>query len=218
MFANKTYYHVDEPVRSGRTGGLGLFFLVATLLLAMTIGYLVLINQSPELSALAKPDILVEERLAELSSQQTDFIKIEKLGLVLPFTASKDSWVPASGWHKLPERGNPKDGGNFIIGALRHKVGLTPNQTIANSPFYHLDKLIAGDVVEVSYAGQLYYYQVKSTGSVEPGIVAHEAELSGSRLTMFTATASGETDGFVVVEAEPVVLGGAANSSGGLLF
>lgn len=57
--------------------------------------------------------------------------------------------------------GDPASGGTMVLGAQRLNVGVTPAETTAQSPFYHLDKLQPGDELFVDWQGKRYVYQVK---------------------------------------------------------
>lgn len=43
-------------------------------------------------------------------------------------------------WHRLPERGNPEKGGNFILTGHSFVWGYTPQEVTKQSVFYHLAK------------------------------------------------------------------------------
>lgn len=104
--------------------------------------------------------------------------------------------------HRVPENGNPKDGGNYVLAAHRFTLGLTPAQTRAQSPFYHIDQMKVGDEVYVDYSGVRYAYKITATKTVAPSDVAIEDKTSDAQLTVYSCTLSGANDGRVVLFAK----------------
>lgn len=105
--------------------------------------------------------------------------------------------------NRSPASGNPKDGGNFVIAAHRFNLGLTPNQTRARSPFYHIDKLDSGDEIYVDYKGTRYVYKVTERKNVPPTAVEIEQRTDENQLTMYSCELSGPKAGREVIIAKP---------------
>ena len=133
-----------------------------------------------------------------------DRIYIEKLGIDMPIKAGDASVMKDSIWHRLPERGDPVKGGNFILSAHRWKTGKSPAETIAQSPLYNADRLQVGDDLFVDFEGRRYKYQIYETYQVKPNQVEIEAPVvpgDQAKLTLYTCTLKGASDGRVVIQA-----------------
>ncbi len=138
-----------------------------------------------------------------LPAPQKDELYIPKIGVNVPI-ATGESALNDGAWHRYPERGNPVNGGNFILAAHRFEIGLTPGETARKSPFYHIDKLSIGDQIIVDFQGQRYGYQITSHESVKPDQVAIEAPSTEPKLTLYTCTLKGQSDGREVFIAKPL--------------
>lgn len=106
--------------------------------------------------------------------------------------------------HRAPTSGNPKDGGNFVVAAHRFTLGLTPSQTRAKSPFYHIDKMNVGDQIYVDYEGVRYAYRIDQKKTVAATAVEIEDRTEKPRLTLYSCELSGSRDGREVLFASPV--------------
>lgn len=202
----KTYYHIDEPQKVRGNQKRKKWPLLVAALMFGAGAYLFVLLQSPEIvpQASASPD---DEKV--LIGKNENFIKIERINLLVPFYAGDSELTLEKGaWHRYPERGDPEKGGNFILSAHRFKLGLTPNETKERSPFYHLDKLQDKDTVDIYYKGQWYSYQIKKRYSVKPNAVEIEAPSDEAKLTIYSCTLGGSADGRVVIEATPFVRAG----------
>lgn len=85
--------------------------------------------------------------------------------------------------------GDPKEGGNYVLTANRFSLGLTPMETKAKSPFYHLDKLSAGDDIYIDYQGIRYAYKVEERKAVED-VTQVEERTDEPQLTLYTTEAA----------------------------
>lgn len=128
-------------------------------------------------------------------------IQIGKMNLEVPFFEGGADSLDKGAWHRYPERGNPRDGGNFILSAHRFNIGLTPAETKVRSPFYKLDSLKTGDDIRVFYNHQWYDYQVTRLYSVKPDAVEIEAPSEEPKLTLYSCSLAGSADGRYVIEA-----------------
>lgn len=133
-----------------------------------------------------------------LAAPQGDKIYIPKIGVSVDLIEGNASALERGAWHRFPERGDPIEGGNFIVSAHRFSLGATPGQTRTKSPFYHIDKLVVGDQILVDYKGKRYGYEIIEEKSVKPSQVEIEAPLKDNeepKMTLYTCTLKGETDG-----------------------
>lgn len=129
-------------------------------------------------------------------------IQISKIDLEVPFYEGGAAVLDQGAWHRYPERGNPKDGGNFILSAHRFQIGVTSVATKRQSPFYNLEKLEVNDSLRIFYKGQWYDYKVNKKYQVKPNEVAIEAPSSQAKLTLYSCTLKGSADGRIVIEAQ----------------
>ncbi len=103
-------------------------------------------------------------------------------------------------WRR-PATGDPKKGGNTVLVAHRYAT-IGGNRA---STFYHLPKLVAGDLIYVVWDGVLYTYKVESTETVLPTQVQIEAPTEDDRLTLYTCTPLWTASHRFVVHALPVI-------------
>ncbi|MFO0971215.1 MAG: sortase [Candidatus Saccharimonadales bacterium] len=134
-------------------------------------------------------------------------VYIPKIGVNVPLLTGGAEALEKGSWHRFPERGDPVEGGNFIVSAHRFSLGATPGKTRQKSPFYHIDKLDVGDQIIVDFDGKRYGYEITTHEEVKPTQVEIEAQITSSqpvRLTLYTCTLKGETDGREVFFAKPL--------------
>lgn len=130
-------------------------------------------------------------------------IVIPKIGVNIHYAPGVESLDRGAQW-RYPERGNPFDGGNFIVAAHRFSIQPTPQGTIEKSPFYRVDQLAVDDEVLVDYNGKRYLYKIAKIFDVKPTQVEIEAPSDTPTLTMYTCSLGGVADGRVVLLAKPV--------------
>lgn len=106
--------------------------------------------------------------------------------------------------HRLPERGNPEKGGNFILTGHSFVWGYTPQEVTKQSVFYHLVEVNIGDEIIVHWNGKKYIYTVKEKTTVKPDAIEVEKTSNKPVLTIYTCTTGGASDGRVVIIAEPL--------------
>lgn len=136
-------------------------------------------------------------------SKDENRIIIPKIGVNIHYAPGTASLDKGAEW-RYPERGNPKEGGNFIIAAHRFSIQPTPQSTIEKSPFYQVDKLTIGDQVLVDYNGLRYLYKISKIFDVKPSQTEIEARSDTPVLTLYTCSLGGSSDGRVVLLADPV--------------
>lgn len=140
-----------------------------------------------------------------LPQQGNDRLYIQKLGVNAPIRVGGAEVMNNGGvWHRLPKLGDPISGGNFILSAHRWHTGKTPAETIAQSPFYNMDRVQTGDNIFVDFEGKRYKYVVYETYQVKPDQTEIEAPLASGedpKMTLYTCTLKGSSDGRVVIQA-----------------
>ena len=104
--------------------------------------------------------------------------------------------------HRAPESGDPKEGGNYVIAAHRFTLGITPAQTRAKSPFYHIDQMKVGDQIYIDFAGIRYAYKIFKKETVAATDVAIENRTTDPQLTVYSCGLSGSRDGRDVLFAK----------------
>jgi|SRR5687768_10930137 len=135
---------------------------------------------------------------AEITEQR---LYIPRLSLNLAY---KDDKKILNGglWHRFPDRGDPEQGGNFILAGHRFEIGLTPGDTKRRSPLYHMNKIQTGDYIYADFNGKRYQYKVTRKYTVKPTQTEIEATSDTAKMTLYTCTLRGEADGREVLEAE----------------
>jgi sortase A len=140
----------------------------------------------------------VQQHAAELAEQR---LYIPRLSLNLQYES--DQRVLNNGlWHRYPERGEPEKGGNFILAGHRFELGLTPGETRRKSPLYHIDKIQVGDYIYADFNGKRYQYEITRRYTVKPNQTEIEAPSDTPKMTMYTCTFKGTSDGREVLEAK----------------
>jgi len=177
--------------------------LVAVILFASGLYLLVLVltPNVPVLYPIEKIDI------AALPGPKEDRIYIPKIGVNVELLTGGAEVLDQGAWHRYPERGDPVEGGNFIVSAHRFSLGVTPGKTRQKSPFYHINKLEVGDQIIVDSAGKRYGYEITKHTEVKPDQVEIEAPLADNEdphMTLYTCTFKGESDGREVYFAKPL--------------
>ena len=200
MSKKAVYYSADQKQHSNKR----LKRLVITLASLLLIGggvYLLLLTQASNLPISSSIDLNTSDDANDMRNR----IQIEKMGVEVPyFNDNTPATLEKGAWWRFPDRGNPEDGGNFIISAHRFYIGRTPQGTRARSPFYKLDKLETGDKIRVFYEKKWYDYQVTKKYSVKPDATEIEAKTDEPKLTLYTCSLKGSADGRVVIDAEPL--------------
>lgn len=129
-------------------------------------------------------------------------VYIPKIGVNIPYGSGDVSVLEHGAWWRSPASGNPQDGGNFVLAAHRFEMGWTPMQTARKSPLYHIEKLAVNDEIIVDYQQKRYTYKVVEIYRVAPTATDIEAPTEGKRLTLYTCTLGGASDGREVIIAE----------------
>jgi sortase A len=171
-------------------------------MILMAVGiYILVLVLSPKLPLPQIGQSTIDLNTKDDAEDDRNRIQISKMNLEVPFFEGGADSLDKGAWHRYPERGNPKDGGNFILSAHRFTIGLTPAETKLRSPFYKLDDLKAGDDVRIFYNHTWYDYQVTRLYDVKPDAVEIEAPSEDAKLTLYSCSLAGSADGRHVVEA-----------------
>lgn len=132
-----------------------------------------------------------------------DTLIIPKISVNAPINpGGKQTLDNGAIWHRQPQNGNPVDGGNFVLAGHRYQFAITPDKTIQNSVLYDLDKLKLGDKILVDWQKKRYTYKVTKIYSVKPNAVEIEERSLKPKMTLYTCTLAGSTDGRIVIEAK----------------
>lgn len=180
---------------------------VALPVMGVLVGAYVLFNSlAPAMPIYAaSPDETVKKLTATKPALNENRLYIPKINVdIAAVTIDSDETLALEkgAVHRSPESGNPKDGGNYVLAAHRFQLGFTPQQTRKKSPFYHIDKLDAGDEVYVDYDGIRYAFKVVERKFVEPTAVEVEAKTEKDQLTLYTYELAGPDASREVVIAE----------------
>lgn len=189
-----------EGVRSKRSALHYLLLFVASLSLIGGI-YLLILVLTPNIPLLYPAK---EINVKTLSQPAGNMVYIPKIGVRTKINTGGPEALDDGAWHRFPERGDPVRGSNFIISAHRFEIGLTPAETRRRSPFYHINKLEVGDHIIVDFSGKRYGYEVTEKTSVKPTQIEIEAPTEEARLTLYTCTLKGRSDGREVIYAKPL--------------
>lgn len=165
--------------------------------------YLLLLVASPEIGLHFAKQNLAQSVPKEATALTERRLYVPRLGLNLPYGDTERA-LDDGLWHRSPERGNPEIGGNFILAAHRFQLALTPAETNRKSPLYHIDKMKIGDYIYADFNGKRYQYEISNIFRVTPTQVEIEAPSEQPKLTLYTCTLGGTSDGREVLEARLV--------------
>src|SRR5690606_24598101 len=154
--------------------------------------YIILLSLSPQIDFVPTPYRLND---SDDILDKRNRVQIEKIGLEVPYQSGGLEALNKGVWWRHADRGNPKDGGNFILSAHRFYIGLTTKGTKARSPLYKLEDVQVGDKIRVFYEGDWYGYDVVKKYTVKPDAVEIEAPSTEAKMTLYTCTLGGTYDG-----------------------
>lgn len=174
---------------------------IATACFASGIYMLVLIS-SPAIAPLIYVKPITVSSLPKPEKLENRIV-IPKIGVNISYAPGEASLNKGAQW-RYPERGNPKDGGNFIIAAHRLSIQATPASTVEKSPFYSVDKMAVNDKIVIDYDGVRYGYEIESIKRVKPTDVYIEDPSEEAKLTVYTCDLGGSDADRVVLIAKPL--------------
>lgn len=164
--------------------------------------YILSLVSAPVLMPLLPSNTLDPAAIAQPEEQRNRII-IPKIGVDIPY-AQGEAALDSGAWWRHPDRGNPVDGGNFILAAHRFEIRPTPTDTWRKSPFYRIDKLQVDDEIIVDYNGTRYGYKVASITDVKPTQVEIEAPSDEAKLTLYSCGLGGADVDRIVLTANPL--------------
>lgn len=199
------FRHKKGPKQDGGSKHVLSFLIMILALIGIGAGiYLLILVMTPNIPLLYP---VSEIKVSELPAPTGDRVYIPKIGVNVSLATGGEEALDKGSWHRFPERGDPEKGGNFIVSAHRFSLGLTPGQTRTKSPFYHIEKLAVGDQIIVDFNGKRYGYEITSHNEVKPTQTEIEApveEDAAPKMTLYTCTLKGESDGREVFIAKPL--------------
>lgn len=180
-------------------------FFIALPVFGILTGAYVLVNTfSPMIpNTLTGETKLVSQKVVEQEPVlDENRLYIPKIGVDVEIVkgATAES-LEEGAWHRKPNNGDPT-GGNFVLAAHRFELGLTPIQTRAKSPFYHIDQLQPGDEVYADYGGKRFAYEVTRSYDVASNATEIEQRTDNSIMTLYSCNLRGPEEGREVVEAK----------------
>lgn len=179
-------------------------WLVASCLALATGIYIFLVVLTPVYVPRAQSQA-IEQRIKSTPTLKENRLYIPAIGIdVAVVEGNSEAVLEKGAWHRRPQSGNPEKGGNFVLSAHRFQMGLTPQQTSAKSPFYHIDKLKEGDVIHADYGGKRYTYEISRKYQVDRFAVAIEDPSPEAKMTLYSCDLRGEQAGRDVIEARPI--------------
>lgn len=150
-------------------------------------------QNNPTVKKLAEPaPVITENRLY-----------IPSIDLDVPY-GQNESALYSGAWWRKPYNGNPADGGNFVLAGHRFVMSTTPGKTAQRSPFYSIGKLQVGDEIVIDYNQQRYRYLVDKIHTVAPDAIEIESRTDQPRLTLYSCTLGGSSDGRDVIVARQI--------------
>lgn len=180
-----------------------LWLLVPLVLLAAGV-YLLITALAPVMPPSSQPESIYTDKTQAVEIKENR-LYIPKIGVDVAIVEGKSHAVLEKGaWHRKPENGNPEKGGNFVLSAHRFRLGFTPQQTRARSPFYHIDKLDVGEKIYVDYNKKRYTYEITKKYKVDRHAVQIEAPSTEPKMTLYSCDLKGEAAGREVIEAKPI--------------
>lgn len=200
MPKKEVYYNHQGKMGRKKPARKIIIVLISLLLIGAGV-YILVLTQASNLPISSSIDL----NTADDKNDMRNRIQVEKMNIEVPYFKDNTPATLERGiWWRFPDRGNPEKGGNFILSAHRFYLGKTPQGTKARSPFYKLDTLSDGDKIKVFYEGKWYEYEVTKKYAVKPNATEIEAESAEPKLTLYTCSLQGSTDGRVVIEATPL--------------
>ncbi len=179
----------------------GIVITVAVMLLMGGV-YLLALVSAPVIAPITIQKPIVVDELPKPTVTENRVV-IPKLGVNIVYAPGEASLDRGAEW-RHPDRGNPADGGNFIIAAHRFSIQPTPQSTIEKSPFYRIDQLTLNDKIIVDYKGTRYAYKINKIFDVKPTQTEIEAVSDTPKLTLYSCELGGSEAGRIVVTAEPM--------------
>lgn len=156
-------------------------------------------DKSPEVSAPYVGELANEEN-SDTSTPipSENRIVIPSIQVNEPIAEGSNIWVINEGgtWRR-PNTGNPLEDNNTVIVGHRFYGNNV-------STFYHLDKVLPGQILALYWEGQEILYEVTETKVVDATAVEIEAPTTEKQLTIYTCTPIWTAVDRLVVIAKPI--------------
>lgn len=194
--------HLSQQRHTGRSAAIA----IAALLAIISGAYILLIVLSPGVGSPFLTGRAADATAKKLEQKPDgDRLYLPQINVDVAIVSGADeSALEKGAWHRKAEQGDPVKGGNFILSAHRFVMSFTPQGTAVKSPFYNIDKLVVGDKITVDYQGKRYEYEITKKYSVPPTAIEIEAPSKEAKLTLYSCTLEGSSDGRDVIEARPL--------------
>lgn len=202
------YSHKDGARKIRGKGRSRLLFSGLGILLLLGGGYVLFNVLSPMLPIPGEDIEATAKKLVREQPKPTDNrLYIPKINVDIAIVLANGDEMKAlenGALHRVPQNGNPKDGGNFVLAAHRFTIGLTPSETRKKSPLYHIDALENGDMIYVDYEGVRYAYKIVKHQRVPASAVEIERRTENNQMTLYSCDLNGPKYAREVLFAEPV--------------
>ncbi len=134
----------------------------------------------------------------ELAVNQVGWVNIPAIGVGAPIVEGKDDNAMTYGvWHR-PGTGTPLTNSNTVLAGHRYQYLNGPRT------FYSLDKVKAGDLVEVKWGDQKFTYRIVRSFVVSKDKMFIEAPTTVPLLTVYTCTPLWTSTNRLVIQATPI--------------
>ncbi len=181
---------------------LRIFVAIVFLVGGIYVAYLTIFAPQHEIhSSSASQAQYIKTHASKINNQDT--LIIPKISVNAPINPGGVATLENGAiWHRQPQNGDPINGGNFVLAGHRYQFAITPDHTIKSSVLYDLDKMKVGDKILVDWHKKRYTYKVSKIYSVKPNAVEIEQRSKEPKMTLYTCTLAGSTDGRIVIEAK----------------
>lgn len=179
-------------------------WLLAAILLLIAGAYLLITTLAPVVPPASQPESLYSTKTEQSIEIKENRLFIPAISVDVVINEGTAEVLEKGAWHRKPENGNPEKGGNFVLSAHRFELGITPQQTQAESPFYHINRLQAGDKIFVDYNQKRHTYEVTKKYKVDRNAVHIEAPSVEPKMTLYSCDLRGEAAGREVIEAKQI--------------
>src|SRR3990167_453212 len=177
---------------------LRIFVAIALLVSGIYVAYLTFLAPKHKINTTSASQArYIKSHAPKVSSQ--DMLIIPKISVHAPINPDGVATLENGAiWHRQPKNGSPTDGGNFVLAGHRYQFAITPDRTIKNSVLYDLDKMKIGDRILVDWQKKRHIYKISKLYDVKPNDVEIEQRSVYPKMTLYTCTLAGSTDGRIV--------------------
>ena len=156
-------------------------FLIFGSLIALSYPLWPLISYEVKETSSDNSEIILAQAETEELKIQGNYLIIPKIGVEMPIVQGEDDSALERGAWLMPESSTPDLLGNTVLAGHRFKYKPPHKET-----FYLLDKLEAGDLLQIFWQGKEYRYAVVSSEVVLPEQVEILAPTEKPTLTLIT--------------------------------